>query len=219
MHHRRSATDRLRENVAEARHFDEQSLYQQFCDELAIDEEGWRAIGIDAAAMVATLRSAGKSPLIDQFLNEYSLSSDEGVAMMRLAEALSRANDPYTADALIADKMMGKDWASHRGGNRSTPINLAARAFQLTDSWLGWSDRNARNPMARAGNAIVRQTSRLALGALSSQFVFANDIDGALRRAAKYAPARLRLFIRYAGGGRTDPRRCCALFCRLSASA
>ncbi|MDR3005525.1 MAG: trifunctional transcriptional regulator/proline dehydrogenase/L-glutamate gamma-semialdehyde dehydrogenase, partial [Acidovorax sp.] len=52
----------------------------------------------------------GKSGLVQGLLQEFSLSSQEGVALMCLAEALLRIPDSATRDALIRDKIRDGDW-------------------------------------------------------------------------------------------------------------
>ena len=63
-----------------------------------------------ARALVRGVR-AHKPTGIDAFMHAYDLGSDEGIAMMCLAEALLRIPDARTADELIADKLAGPDWS------------------------------------------------------------------------------------------------------------
>src|SRR5690348_9404137 len=58
---------------------------------------------------------AHKPSGVDAFLHAYDLGSDEGIAMMCLAEALLRIPDAHTADELIADKLSGPDWSDKLG--------------------------------------------------------------------------------------------------------
>ena len=69
---------------------------------------------------------------IDAFMQEYSLSSEEGVVLMCLAEALLRIPDAETADKLIADKIGGKDWEGHLGQSESLFVNASAWGLMLT---------------------------------------------------------------------------------------
>jgi RHH-type proline utilization regulon transcriptional repressor/proline dehydrogenase/delta 1-pyrroline-5-carboxylate dehydrogenase len=55
-----------------------------------------------ARALVKGVRGHKPSG-VDAFLHAYDLGSDEGIAMMCLAEALLRIPDAHTADELIAD--------------------------------------------------------------------------------------------------------------------
>lgn len=77
-----------------------------------------------AGKLVETLRTKSKGGGVEGLIHEFSLSSQEGVALMCLAEALLRIPDRATRDALIRDKISKGDWKSHMGGRRpcsSTP--------------------------------------------------------------------------------------------------
>ena len=62
---------------------------------------------------------------VEGLIHEYSLSSQEGVALMCLAEALLRIPDDATRDALIRDKIGGGDWRAHLGHSPSLFVNAA----------------------------------------------------------------------------------------------
>ena len=69
-------------------------------------------------------------------MQEYSLSSEEGVVLMCLAEALLRIPDAETADKLIADKIGGKDWEGHLGQSESLFVNASAWGLMLTGRFV-----------------------------------------------------------------------------------
>ncbi len=59
--------------------------------------------------------ASGRAGMVQSLLQEFSLSSQEGVALMCLAEALLRIPDKATRDALIRDKISNGNWQSrHR---------------------------------------------------------------------------------------------------------
>lgn len=62
---------------------------------------------------------------VDALMHEFSLSSDGGVALMCVAEALLRIPNSATADRLIADKISKGDWRSHLGESSSLFVNAA----------------------------------------------------------------------------------------------
>src|SRR3954468_8304801 len=72
-------------------------------------------IGITARRLVAAVRQQRIGGGLDAFLHEYALSSQEGVALMCLAEALVRIPDAETVDKLIRDKIAAADWEWHLG--------------------------------------------------------------------------------------------------------
>src|SRR5688572_29738112 len=147
----------------------------------------------EAAAIARTLVKAVRghnAAGLDAFLQAYDLGSDEGVALMCLAEALLRVPDAATADDLIADKLSGPDWADKLGDSRSTFVNAATFSLLLTgkvleeanDTSQGWRAALGR-AVGRLGEPVIRTAVGQAMKILGKQFVFGRTIDEALRRA------------------------------------
>jgi RHH-type proline utilization regulon transcriptional repressor/proline dehydrogenase/delta 1-pyrroline-5-carboxylate dehydrogenase len=148
----------------------------------------------EASAIARTLVKAVrglKAAGLDAFLQAYDLGSDEGIALMCLAEALLRIPDAETADDLIADKLSGPDWAEKMGDSRSTFVNAATFSLLLTgkvleeandksDSWRAALGR----AVGRLGEPVIRTAVSQAMKILGKQFVFGRTIDEALKRAA-----------------------------------
>ena len=148
----------------------------------------------EAAATARTLvkRVRGHKPSgVDAFLHAYDLGSDEGIAMMCLAEALLRIPDAHTADELIADKLSGPDWSEQLGRSDSAFVNAATFSLLLTGKVLeGAQDRSDNwkaalgRAVGRLGEPVVRTAVREAMKILGRNFVFGRTIDEALKRAA-----------------------------------
>ena len=85
-----------------------------------------------ARKLITALRAKHKGSGVEGLVHEYSLSSQEGVALMCLAEALLRIPDTATRDALIRDKIADGDWRSHIGGGRSLFVNAATWGLVVT---------------------------------------------------------------------------------------
>ncbi|MFA6220485.1 MAG: bifunctional proline dehydrogenase/L-glutamate gamma-semialdehyde dehydrogenase PutA [Erythrobacter sp.] len=147
-----------------------------------------------AAALAGRLiegARARKASGLDAFLQQYGLATEEGIALMCLAEALLRVPDAATADALIRDKIGDIDWADHLGESSSTFVNAATFSLMLTgevlerpeeaQKGLGTTLRRAVN---RLGEPVIRKATLQAMKILGGQFVFGRTIDEALRRAA-----------------------------------
>src|SRR5688572_25606425 len=148
----------------------------------------------EAAAIARTLVKAVRghnAAGLDAFLQAYDLGSDEGIALMCLAEALLRIPDAETADDLIADKLSGPDWAEKLSDSRSTFVNAATFSLLLTvkvleeandksDSWRAALGR----AVGRLGEPVIRTAVSQAMKILGKQFVFGRTIDEALKRAA-----------------------------------
>ncbi|QJB68055.1 bifunctional proline dehydrogenase/L-glutamate gamma-semialdehyde dehydrogenase PutA [Parasphingorhabdus halotolerans] len=178
-----------RNQVATATSQSESVLCDQLTQKLGLNSASWSRIETRAIALVEKIRSDQSQPLIDQFLNEYGLSTPEGAQLMRLAEALSRTTDAVTADELIRDKIAGGDWLAHTGAGRKIAMRASGRALDLTSKWLRWSENQSSGlseQLAKLGNSAVRSSTRAAIKAVSSQFVFAEDLNGALKRAKAY---------------------------------
>ena len=133
---------------------------------------------------------AHKPSGIDAFLHAYDLGSDEGIAMMCLAEALLRIPDAHTADELIADKLAGPDWSEKLGRSGSAFVNAATFSLLLTGKVLeGAQDRSDNwkaalgRAVGRLGEPVVRTAVREAMKILGRNFVFGRTIDEALQRA------------------------------------
>ena len=76
-----------------------------------------------AGTIVGKLRRTGQPGGVDGLMKEYSLSTQEGVALMCLAEALLRIPDSATRDRLIRDKIAHGKWRDHLGDGRSIFVN------------------------------------------------------------------------------------------------
>ena len=169
---------------------EENKLVEQRLSEAALS----KGRASEAAAMARSLSKAvrGHKPAgIDAFMAAYDLGSDEGIALMCLAEALLRIPDAETADDLIADKLSGPDWAEKLGDSRSTFVNAATFSLLLTGKVLdeandrsdGWRAALGR-AVGRLGEPVIRTAVSQGMKILGKQFVFGRTIDEALKRAA-----------------------------------
>jgi RHH-type proline utilization regulon transcriptional repressor/proline dehydrogenase/delta 1-pyrroline-5-carboxylate dehydrogenase len=141
-----------------------------------------------ARKLVEALRAKHKSSGVEGLVHEYSLSSQEGVALMCLAEALLRIPDSATRDALIRDKISTGDWKSHLGGGRSVFVNAATWGLALTGKLTSTvNDRGLGAALtrliARCGEPVVRSGVDMAMRMMGEQFVTGESIQEALKRA------------------------------------
>ena len=83
----------------------EAPLVAQLVAGAALSAEDRTRITESGADLVRRIRSSARPGLMEVFLAEYGLSTDEGIALMCLAEALLRVPDAETMDALIEDKI------------------------------------------------------------------------------------------------------------------
>ncbi len=128
---------------------------------------------------------------LDAFLNEYRLSTDEGVVLMCLAEALLRIPDSDTRDRLIRDKIGGADWSRHLGRSDSLLVNASTWALMLTGRVVrldtpgvgeGEAGGIIGRLIARSGEPLIREAVLQAMRIMGRQFVMGRTIDEALER-------------------------------------
>ena len=148
-----------------------------------------------ASDLVTRIRADGnKSGGVDAFMQEYALSSEEGVALMCLAEALLRIPDADTADRLIRDKIGGAEWDRHRAKSESVFVNASTWALMLTgrivrlDDAAKWDFEGIlKRAVARSGEPVIRQAVTYAMRVLGRQFVLGRTIAEALKEAKPLA--------------------------------
>ncbi len=113
-----------------------------------------------AANLVTKIRQSTKPGLMEVFLAEYGLSTDEGIALMCLAEALLRVPDAETIDALIEDKIAPSDWGKHMGHSTSPLVNASTWALMLTGSVLNDENQGIvgtlKAAVKRLGEPVIR---------------------------------------------------------------
>ncbi len=133
-----------------------------------------------------------KSGGLENLLHEYDLSTEEGVALMCLAEALLRVPDPMTADALIRDKIGGGDWQKHLGHSDSVFVNASTWALMLTGRVIRFDEGDELNVdnflsklLAKSSEPIIRQAMTQAMHIIGNQFVMGETISEALERASE----------------------------------
>lgn len=140
----------------------------------------------------AARKSAKRQGVVESFLQEFSLGTREGLALMCLAEALLRTPDADTRDRLIAEKIGGADWASHLGQSDSLFVNASTWGLMLTGKLVDVDEEARRDPpgflkrlVERIGEPVVRKAVAQAIGIMGEQFVLGRTIEAALKRAAK----------------------------------
>ncbi len=133
-------------------------------------------------------RDGGKAGLVQGLLQEFALSSQEGVALMCLAEALLRIPDDATRDALIRDKIAGGSWQRHLGQSPSLFVNAAAWGLLITGKLVATHSDSGlsatlRRTLARGGEPLIRKGVDLAMRLMGEQFVTGESIEEALAHA------------------------------------
>ncbi len=146
-----------------------------------------------ATELVTRVRAkVGSQSAIESFMREYDLSSEEGVLLMCVAEALLRIPDKITTDKLISDKLGEANWEAHVGKSDSVLVNAGTWGLMLTGKLVTLADETQRNVsgafkrlVGRAGEPVIRLAVRQAMRIMGHQFVMGRTIAEALKRAAQ----------------------------------
>src|SRR5450755_1608886 len=143
-----------------------------------------------ARKLVATLRASGSRGGVEALIQEFSLSSQEGVALMCLAEALLRIPDTATRDALIRDKIGGGDWAAHASNAPSLFVNAATWGLMITGKLVATSSERTlasalTRLIAKGGEPLIRRGVDLGMRLMGEQFVSGEPIEQALANGRK----------------------------------
>jgi RHH-type transcriptional regulator, proline utilization regulon repressor / proline dehydrogenase / delta 1-pyrroline-5-carboxylate dehydrogenase len=182
--------DPLRGAIREAYCADETACVETLLRETVLDPDRRSRVQNRARELAMRVRTAGGDRLgIEAFLQEYGLSTPEGVMLMCLAEALSRIPDPETADRLIRDKLGSGDWSGHLGRSGSLLVNASTWGLMLTGRFVqvdldeeGVGSRVTRL-VRRVGEPVVRTALQQAMRVLGRHFVLGQTIEQAIARA------------------------------------
>jgi len=186
--------ENLRQAISEAYLADEDSILQGLIAAAKMTPAEEKATAILARDLISRIRSSGETKGgVDAFTQEYALSSEEGVVLMCLAEALLRVPDAETQDRLIRDKIAGRAWESHLGHSQSLFVNASTWALMLTGQVVEIKDTSRwdfdailRRLAARLGEPVIRQAVVRAVKLLGRHFVLGRTIEEALKEARPF---------------------------------
>lgn len=144
-----------------------------------------------AAGLVRRLRGKHRQSGIEGLIHAFSLSSQEGVALMCLAEALLRIPDAATRDALIREKLAHGDWQAHLGQSPSLFVNAAIWGLVITGRLVATHSENTLGAaltrlLARGGEPLIRAALDHVMRLLGEQFVCGRSIEEAVARARRW---------------------------------
>ncbi|HEX2549023.1 MAG TPA: bifunctional proline dehydrogenase/L-glutamate gamma-semialdehyde dehydrogenase PutA, partial [Gammaproteobacteria bacterium] len=183
----------LRDAMSKAYRADETTLINQLLKDATMDPTAKERIHATAQKLLLEMRHrrANESGL-EAFLHQYDLSSEEGVALMCMAEALLRVPDNYTVDRLISDKLSTASWNEHLNKSSSLFVNAATWSLLLTGKIFAPTLDNQKSLFAslkrtfsRLGEAVIRPVILQGMKMIGNQFVMGTTINDALKRAKK----------------------------------
>lgn len=187
-----SLLEQIRAQMRQVMLPDEGDILKNLIEQADISAMQRQAIVDRATVLIREIRAGSDPGLMEEFLTQYGLSTDEGVALMCLAEALLRVPDDETIDALIEDKIVPSAWGKHLGKSSSSLVNASTWALMLTGKVLDDDDESPglvgtlRSAIRRLGEPVIRTAVERAMRELGSQFVLGRDIEEAMLRAADW---------------------------------
>lgn len=183
--------DPLRAAIRDAFLADETASLEALLPQAEIDADARARVAEQARKLVLAVREKSKTQSgLDAFMHEYDLSSEEGVMLMCLAEALLRIPDADTADRLIRDKLAQGQWDKHLGKSHSLFVNASTWGLMLTGRLVQLDAATPEDVGAflgrlgtRIGEPLVRLALNQAMRIMGHQYVMGRSIEEALQRS------------------------------------
>lgn len=179
----------LRTAVTAAYRRDEQEAVQWLLSQIKEDKQWVDDTQKMARKLIEEIRGQRmKSSGVDALMHEFSLSSEEGIALMCLAEALLRIPDKETANRLISDKIGGGEWHKHLGSSPSFFVNAATWGLLITGKLMTSTNEKSLSValtkmLAKGGEPLIRKGMDMAMRMLGNQFVTGKTMTEALAHA------------------------------------
>ncbi len=189
------ATAYLREKIRAQQHLDEAIAIARLLPLAEFSAAARLRIATRSHSLVEAIRAIhAKSAGVEAFMHEYDLSTQEGVVLMCMAEALLRIPDSATVDLLIRDKIGASDWAQHIPRSDSLFVNASTWALMLTGRIINLDAHAAhtrhepfsevlQHMLARASEPVIRQAVLAAMRLLGQHFIMGRTITEALQHA------------------------------------
>ncbi|WP_119966838.1 trifunctional transcriptional regulator/proline dehydrogenase/L-glutamate gamma-semialdehyde dehydrogenase [Simplicispira lacusdiani] len=184
----------LRDAITAACRIPEPEALAPLLEQARLPQDMENAVQGLALRIAGTLRqrkaSAGRAGIVQGLLQEFALSSQEGVALMCLAEALLRIPDAATRDALIRDKISSGQWEPHLGKSPSLFVNAATWGLLLTGKLVTTHNEGSLSAslgrlIGKGGEPLIRKGVDMAMRMMGEQFVTGETIGEALANARK----------------------------------
>ncbi|MCC2617973.1 bifunctional proline dehydrogenase/L-glutamate gamma-semialdehyde dehydrogenase PutA [Aestuariibacter halophilus] len=186
-----TTTSLTRQKIRNFYRIDENMAVDQILPDAEVNMRARSRAWERARKMVLQIRREQEgNGLVEALLNEYSLSSAEGVVLMCLAEALLRVPDKKTQDELIRDKLSKGKWSSHLGNSEHLFVNASSWGLLLTGSMVNFADAKKREQfgflkktLGKVGEPVIRKAMNVAMKVMGQQFVMGETIEAAVKRA------------------------------------
>ena len=188
-----TTNNEIRQTIRDHYRCDENKILEHLLPQAQISVDAKSRAWEHARQMVVNIRKdqVGKGG-VDALLNEFALSTEEGVVLMCLAEALLRVPDKITADNLIRDKLANGDWSAHIGNSDSIFVNASSWGLLMTGKLVNYTDKQKKQQfnllkrtVGRLGEPVIRKAVRYAMKIMGTQFVMGRNIGEAVDRAVE----------------------------------
>lgn len=165
---------------------DEISHVNKLLDYIDIPSYTLAAVNEKAIRLAGKIRESKKEGL-ETFLQQYNLSTEEGVAVMCLAESLLRIPDQYTAKLLLEDKLAGKNWRQHLGKSKSWLVNASSFGLLLSGKVMDYSRGEGiiAGVFEKLGEPLLLKAVKTAIGFMSDKFILGKDLAEGVKNAKK----------------------------------
>jgi RHH-type proline utilization regulon transcriptional repressor/proline dehydrogenase/delta 1-pyrroline-5-carboxylate dehydrogenase len=183
------AESAIRQKIRDFYRIDENVAVERILPDAEVNMRARSRAWERARKMVLQIRNDQEGQgVVEALLNEYSLSSAEGVVLMCLAEALLRVPDKATQDKLISDKLSKGQWSSHLGNSDSLFVNASSWGLLLTGGLVDYANQQnqfgfLKKTLGKVGEPVIRKAMNIAMKVMGQQFVMGETIDDAVRRA------------------------------------
>lgn len=183
----------LREMINNAYRMDENECVQSLLAQAALPANDLKKIDeVSKELVIETREYKKRQSKIDALLHQYDLSTEEGIALMCLAEALLRIPDKKTMDKFISDKLSNAEWKNHLSKDNPIFINAATISLLMTGVVYAPQLNNEKSffntlkrAFSRVGASMIRPVMLQMMKTIGAQFVMGQNINEALKRAQK----------------------------------
>ncbi len=181
----------LRDAITNAYRMDEETCVNRLIPEATLPPQQLSSILETAKKLVTETRAYKKRQgKLDSLLHQYDLSTEEGIALMCMAEALLRIPDTATMDKFVSDKLSTADWTNHLDRNNPLFVNAATWSLYLTGKIYGPAlthekslGATLKRTISKLGIAVIRPILLQMMKAIGNQFVTGQTIEEALANA------------------------------------
>lgn len=174
---------RLVDNLIE----DEKAVAKKLLESLNFLPLQANNISVSALEYVKKIRASKRSG-IEAFIQQYSLSTEEGIAIMCLAEALLRIPDKKTANLLLQEKLKDKNWGEYLGKSDSFFVNASTWGLLISGKILKINNYGSilKNTFARLSSPTLLAATEMAIKVISNEFILGETLPSAIKNAKKY---------------------------------